>query len=99
MNLNPSLQFGASEQDGFDYAVGRSAECYLWWEAKELGLLGLSLEEEMTWGAVHQLLPGHHQGHGTRLFVSCFPTVFNRSKLKKEELYWKEKVFHHVQLL
>lgn len=49
----------------------------------------------MTCEADHQLLPRHHQGHGTRLFVSCFPTIFNRSKLKKEELYGKEEVFHH----
>lgn len=88
--------WGPSEQEKYQYAVGSSAEfSYLWWEAKEPGLLGLSLEGGMTWGAFHQLLPGDHQGCGTRFFVSCSPIMFNRSKLKKEGLYWKEKVFNY----
>lgn len=94
-HLNYSLQFGAPlKKKGCKYIrcrelsrvlpVMSSAECYLF-----------CLEEGMSWGAVCRLLPWNHQGHGTRLFVSCSPTMFNRNKLKKEELYWKEKVFHH----
>lgn len=92
-HLNYSLQFGAPlKKKGCKYIrcrelsrvlpVMSSAECYLFcWE------------EGMSWGAVCRHLPWNHQGHGTRLFVSCSPTMFNRNKLKKRGAVLKGKGF------
>lgn len=54
----------------------------------------------MALGGLNSIpLPGGHQGYGHRLFVSHFPTMFKRSKLRKKNARKSFFTMRTVQVL